>query len=340
MGCNGWNHASDCQCGWGGDTSAYRTYSSEVWRIAPPDGLEWCFDRKPSFDTYTNPNARCPVCGEAVFFYQSPYGGRVFFDELGPPWPKHPCTDNSLSQRRDVPILPPVSSRARPVAVGRYPLDWQPLIPFKIEKNGEIDCITIDPKTTKIAGKQLFVATGLVGNAPTYWRRSAENPGDIDLLTIRVSEKNAVEESLLTVAACFNSMEEFYAQNISSQICNRIGWSLSFEYRTENKKWIDQPGVDFSNAKLFFEKASKSGCWEALNNLAVMARDGLGGKPDSQDAIDKFKRAAASLDPIPLSHLARCFREGLGTSADSEKAEWLESLAKRMHAKAKSQQKK
>jgi hypothetical protein len=29
-----------------------------------------------------------------VFFYQSPYGGRVFFDELGPPWPKHPCTDN------------------------------------------------------------------------------------------------------------------------------------------------------------------------------------------------------------------------------------------------------
>jgi hypothetical protein len=30
-----------------------------------------------------------------VFFYQSPYGGRVFFDELGPPWPKHPCTDNS-----------------------------------------------------------------------------------------------------------------------------------------------------------------------------------------------------------------------------------------------------
>lgn len=46
-------------------------------------------------ESYTNPNASCPVCGAAVFFYQSPYGGRVFFDELGPPWPKHPCTDNS-----------------------------------------------------------------------------------------------------------------------------------------------------------------------------------------------------------------------------------------------------
>ena len=48
----------------------------------------------PSLESYTNPNAKCPVCGAAVFFYQAPNGGRVFFDELGPPWPKHPCTDN------------------------------------------------------------------------------------------------------------------------------------------------------------------------------------------------------------------------------------------------------
>ena len=41
---------------------------------------------------FTNPNARCPVCGAPVYFYDSGYGGRVFFDELGPPWPKHPCT--------------------------------------------------------------------------------------------------------------------------------------------------------------------------------------------------------------------------------------------------------
>lgn len=45
-----------------------------------------------TFDSYTIPNASCPVCGASVFFYQSPTGGRVFFDELGPPWPKHPCT--------------------------------------------------------------------------------------------------------------------------------------------------------------------------------------------------------------------------------------------------------
>lgn len=42
-----------------------------------------------------DPNAECPVCGAPVFFYQNAFGSRVFFDELGPPWPKHPCTDNS-----------------------------------------------------------------------------------------------------------------------------------------------------------------------------------------------------------------------------------------------------
>jgi hypothetical protein len=44
-----------------------------------------------------NPNARCPVCNAAVYFYQSPDDGRVFFDELGPPWPKHACTDQGLN---------------------------------------------------------------------------------------------------------------------------------------------------------------------------------------------------------------------------------------------------
>lgn len=41
------------------------------------------------YPSYVNPNATCPRCGKSVFFYQSPAGGRVFFNELGPPWPKH-----------------------------------------------------------------------------------------------------------------------------------------------------------------------------------------------------------------------------------------------------------
>jgi uncharacterized protein YndB with AHSA1/START domain len=38
-------------------------------------------------------NARCPVCGQAVYFYANELGSKVYFDDLGPPWPKHPCTD-------------------------------------------------------------------------------------------------------------------------------------------------------------------------------------------------------------------------------------------------------
>lgn len=46
-----------------------------------------------SVPSFTVPNARCPVCGALVFFYQNSAGSRVFFDDIGPPWPKHPCTD-------------------------------------------------------------------------------------------------------------------------------------------------------------------------------------------------------------------------------------------------------
>jgi hypothetical protein len=43
---------------------------------------------------WISPNARCPVCGASVYFYANQNGSRVFFDDVGPPWPKHPCTDN------------------------------------------------------------------------------------------------------------------------------------------------------------------------------------------------------------------------------------------------------
>lgn len=49
------------------------------------------------YESFVNPHATCPVCGAEVFYYEAPNGGRVYFDALGPPWPKHPCTDNSCS---------------------------------------------------------------------------------------------------------------------------------------------------------------------------------------------------------------------------------------------------
>lgn len=86
--CNAWNHPPGCTCGWGGEGAT-----------GGGNNLgEYCFDWSPdyyrlNYISYTNPNARCPICNAHVFFYKSPFGGRVFFDDLGPPWPKHPCTD-------------------------------------------------------------------------------------------------------------------------------------------------------------------------------------------------------------------------------------------------------
>lgn len=47
--------------------------------------------------TLAQPNATCPVCGAAVYFYGNAAGSKVYFDELGPPWPKHPCTDRTAA---------------------------------------------------------------------------------------------------------------------------------------------------------------------------------------------------------------------------------------------------
>jgi hypothetical protein len=89
----GYNHYPWCTCGWctGGGGGGGKFQSSTVesarerLRHHGVTGFTSCF---------VNPNARCPICGQAVYFYANSYGSRVYFDELGPPWPKHGCTDN------------------------------------------------------------------------------------------------------------------------------------------------------------------------------------------------------------------------------------------------------
>ncbi len=47
----------------------------------------------------------CPLCGAIIFFHTNGNGDCVFFDDLGPPWPKHACLSNEDSIR--------VASRSR-----------------------------------------------------------------------------------------------------------------------------------------------------------------------------------------------------------------------------------
>lgn len=69
--------------------------SAEYWR----NQLDSKRARGSSTARFLSPNATCPVCGADVYFYQNEHGSRVYFDEVGPPWPKHPCTDSGEASR-------------------------------------------------------------------------------------------------------------------------------------------------------------------------------------------------------------------------------------------------
>jgi hypothetical protein len=87
-------------------SSSYRPSSSFSWSSVtwsppsrpspspPPAPVRYVV--LPYSSRWQKPNAQCPVCGSAVYFWSNPDGSRVYFDEMGPPWPKHPCTDARL----------------------------------------------------------------------------------------------------------------------------------------------------------------------------------------------------------------------------------------------------
>ncbi|BBL59453.1 hypothetical protein [Methylomonas koyamae] len=76
------------------DRDSFLENDIEYWRST----LEEMRVRNSTTAQFINPNAECPVCSQPVFFYQNKSGSRVFFDELGPPWPKHPCTSKSCDK--------------------------------------------------------------------------------------------------------------------------------------------------------------------------------------------------------------------------------------------------
>jgi len=95
--CNSANHSPSCTCGFGGQghlgqrTGFHSVASKQVY-----SNSKSIYDY--TYASFVTPNAHCPVCGAEVFFYQSESGSRVFFDELGPPWSKHPCTDKQQTK--------------------------------------------------------------------------------------------------------------------------------------------------------------------------------------------------------------------------------------------------
>lgn len=143
--CNAWNHPPGCTCGWGGEGAAspLQTTPRLASSISPN-----------CLNSYTIPNASCPVCGTSVYFYVSPHGGRVFFDDLGPPWPKHSCTDLGGSVS--------VASESVKTSYKWREDGWAPLRIVSWNRQDQ----------------QLLVLVGLLGSGPVrlYLRQSATRP--------------------------------------------------------------------------------------------------------------------------------------------------------------------
>lgn len=69
---------------------------------------------------FITPNAKCPVCRNPVWYFQNEHGSRVFFDNIGWPWPKHPCTDSTMDpdcdNRGKCEIVTPIPRTADEIA--------------------------------------------------------------------------------------------------------------------------------------------------------------------------------------------------------------------------------
>jgi hypothetical protein len=102
----GYNHYDWCMCGWCYKTGIngysrrkddldeidYRAAERTVAQSGANRSYAACF---------VIPNAKCRCCGASVFYYENEHGSKVFFDELGWPWPKHSCPGNPYTSGFD-----------------------------------------------------------------------------------------------------------------------------------------------------------------------------------------------------------------------------------------------
>lgn len=335
--CNAWNHPAGCTCGWGGDTGGggWQDVASPVRHVPFVDGRCWSRLRNPTYDTYTIPNAKCPVCGARVYFYQSPFGGRVFFDELGPPWPKHPCTDNYFRSTR-TPIVPP----ADPAPARSLPPPWDkdgwiPLIVGSVKTEGGVSVIPcVEAKSAIRHSFGLRGGQSVNFDGPLFCRRLADGTGRFELAYVRDGLSGA-DLTPGTAVVCpkvrdsegMTQWEEALAGDAEAE--NYIGMRLSFSMDSEfaRKAGIFPSRCDWDAAERWFRKAADKGHWAGLNNIGVMRMNGYGKPRDDWDAFELLSKAAESMQPNPLRHLAVCYDEGRGVRPDHQMAAHLRELA-------------
>ena len=106
-----------------------------------------------NFRAFTIPNVKCRKCGLHVYYYEHPSGSRVLFDELGPPWPLHPCFVDGQNIRKKS-VSPSVKT------VSKKEKGWFPIIIEKAQLRQ--NHIEVNARTEKSVLNFLITASTLM----------------------------------------------------------------------------------------------------------------------------------------------------------------------------------
>lgn len=124
----GYNHWSFCTCGWCVNYGGYsRPLIKFNWKsdLIKETRDNQRLSKLREYFSFTCPNAICPNCHSQVYYYQNSYGSKVFFDELGKPWPKHNCSSDF-----NINVIPDAIDTTNPEAVfirKTYSTDYFPV---------------------------------------------------------------------------------------------------------------------------------------------------------------------------------------------------------------------
>ncbi len=116
------------------------------------------------FRSFVSPNAICPRCGEAVFYYENNNGSKVWFDELGPPWTKHGCfidgDDGCVSGCGAIELASGLVQTEEPVS-RRFEGEeaCKPALIQKILKRGGVHYITLSVYEPSRGGEAIYTVT-------------------------------------------------------------------------------------------------------------------------------------------------------------------------------------
>ena len=194
MSCNAWNHPLNCTCGWGGlfhDRGDHPNDDTYRWQRA---------------SSFTIPNAHCPVCNARVFFYKSPFGGSVYFDQIGPPWPKHPCTDHRSSNTGHL-QLSPQKKPIKNIIANNEGENWRPFYCTSLHKHHSHEDVWVLVSENETGRTELFtVIKVLIFNhrAPFLIRRTWES--------------QCFELSTLNTIESYPSEVRFFAYSLLSKL--------------------------------------------------------------------------------------------------------------------------